>query len=445
MSLRGLASFTAGLGTGYLNQLRRNDDLARQDRLDAMREKEFGLREQEHALRIDEANAAKRQREAQAEMDRVEAEALAPVAPKQVALANYSAPNPDGSTTPKSAIQPDADAAQNAINVMRQEGDVPGDKAGVSTGYQVRALGGRKNLYAGVSAAADAAKFAQENQGSSYARHMDLVDRLSAIPGGRKRAEEIMTKAKALRQEGVMDALHLVDQGRPEDALALFNSTGTVKAPDGAVIKTDRNAKDFLGRPGVHQLVGADGSVLVPDIRAYALSHIFTPHEGAALERATNRDAVADSRDERDFGLREKSTNATIRNQEGMLALHRDSASRANAAASGEGAIKKAESILGRKLTGAERERLAGFGRDEDQISKFASEAALSGVKSGTVQPEEAASVRSRIIRENAGNTGAAKLKQILDQAKASGNLQAVIDQAVKAGVSPDAIKAIGY
>lgn len=87
MSMKGLASFAAGLGTGYLYQLRRNDDLARQDRLDAMREKEFGLREQEHALRIDEANAAKRQREAQAEMDRVEAEALAPVASKQVALA----------------------------------------------------------------------------------------------------------------------------------------------------------------------------------------------------------------------------------------------------------------------------------------------------------------------------------------------------------------------
>ncbi len=127
-----------------------------------------------------------------------------------------------------------------------------------------------------------------------YDKEMQVAKRLAQAAGGYERAQAIIARAKALRNEGVLDTLNRLDANDPQAAWEAFNSSGAARMPPGSKFVQQGTSKDpYTGvEKPTWKLVGQDGAVINPDIRGSVYAHVFTPKERISLESSrTNNDA----------------------------------------------------------------------------------------------------------------------------------------------------------
>ena len=263
----------------------------RQARMDALGEEKFGW---ERARAGDD----RRKRDNELALDKIENNATQ----AGVVQNNLGAVvSTDASGQVTTALQPDEKTAENAISIQRQEeGSTPTATAAPATlvaqpASSVGLINGKQKLFTGLNAATEAANWSKDNQGSGYASHMALVDQLtnSGIPGARQRADAMRVRAKEMRGEGVMEALTLLNQDKPEDAKKIFNSSGAVKIPDDQQFQkstvTDPVTK--VAR-SVWSVVDANGNTIVPDVSTAARGYLIGYKDQVALDHSDRNFAL---------------------------------------------------------------------------------------------------------------------------------------------------------
>lgn len=276
---RGLLSFAGGLANGYISEDRRLEEKARTDRLDEMRAQEFGWRKED-------ADYQRGQRQQAKTLDELEAQPFSAGVPKPVAAVTTT----DAQGGTQSFAQPDRQTADFA----RQQQALEADSAPVAPAVplaseiqdatSVRALDGQRKLFTGLNSAAEAAKYVQDNPNSNYAKHMAAYNALAAAPGGRKRADEIMARAKELQSEGVMNAWGRLQSGDFEGAKREFDGVGAMKLPEGGRFDRAEEVDPVTGaKRSVFRVMNGD-QVVVPDVGLAIRSRLMTPYQAANLD-----------------------------------------------------------------------------------------------------------------------------------------------------------------
>lgn len=264
--MSGLAAFVAGLGGGYLKAQQQNREDERQDKRDAMLEEQF-------AWARDDAGEKRREREAkEAERQILRDGAKAGQIEDNVAGVTYT----DQAGQQRTAYQPDQATADFAAQQQRlEEGSAPQAPAVASnptatTATSVRDLTGNRKLFTGLTAAADAKRFADENPNASYAQFNAMAQRVLATTGNQELADKLLERAKKAEKEGAFKALAMLEAGNTDAALNAWNSTGAARLQPGQKFTT---VSDKAGNK-IHQVVNEDGSVAVPNVESALLNYI---------------------------------------------------------------------------------------------------------------------------------------------------------------------------
>lgn len=299
-----LASFVAGFGGGYLKADRQRIEDERQAKLDKMREDEFAMRKEDFAMRKTDAerlrtqqdeiyNDARTKREQSAAITDAVAKANQAGKIENAATVDYV----DASGQKKSAYQPDAATAQFAAQQQAMEEGVampgtPGSTTSVGKATAVSKLDGGRELFSGMDAAAKAKAYADENQPGSYAGYMSLSKRLAGMAGGQEMADAYLKRAKEAEKEGAFRSLTMLDAGDTEGALKAWNSTGSKRLETGQKFVT---VADAAGNK-THQVVDADGKVVVPNVERAMLRYL-SGIEGVAKQAEARDNAAAKIRE----------------------------------------------------------------------------------------------------------------------------------------------------
>ena len=287
-------AFLGGLANGGLSEyhrmqqekrLERQDDrqaelqaaqLARQKRMDAQAEEVHSINMQ-NALRVQ----AKQKQED--DIEQAYADAFAAGTPQSGSVVNGGIANQAIVNNPENA-QTVADFAAEPGVPSEVQQPAGATKPTVKPAAWVPQADGTKKLYTGLSAATDAAKFAKDNPMSSISRYQSLYDRVAAMPGGAKYADQIMAKVKQAQSEGAFQALNLAQAGRTEEALKLFNSGGLIKTNEGDYLAQDPIKKSAItGKPLV-KLLSKDGKPVIEDAEAALFGFMFSPAAAYKME-----------------------------------------------------------------------------------------------------------------------------------------------------------------
>lgn len=287
-----LASFVAGFGGGYLRARDKEYDRERQAKLDARQERLDAQQTEQFGWARDAAAAAQRERDNREALDKAVTEGSQAGTVQNAAAVSYT----DADGAKKTAYQPDLQTAQFAADQQRlEEGQSLTPPATPSApqaeqAASVRTLGGARRLFSGLTAAADAKKFADENPVTPYAKYMALSERLAGMAGGQEKADAYLKRAKEAEKEGAFRALTMLEAGDPDGALKAWNSTGAKRLDAGQAFKT---LTDKAGNK-THQVVNSDGSVAVPNVEQAMLRYL-SGIEGVAKQaeaRAATRAKV---------------------------------------------------------------------------------------------------------------------------------------------------------
>lgn len=287
-------AFMGGLAKGGLEEWHRQRQMERLERQDdrqaefqaAQLARQAKMDERAEALHNIQLQSALRTQTKQQQEDAIEqayADAYAIGQPQSGAVVNGGVANNATVSNPENASIV-ADFAANP-GIPPQEGQQePTSKPTVEPAAWVPQADGSRKLYSGMSAAADAAKFAQENPTSSISRFKALHAKIAALPGGAKYADQIMAKIKEAQSEGAFQALNLAQSGRTEEALALFNRDGLIKTSEGDYLAHDPTKKSALtGKPLV-RLLNKDGKPVIDDAEAALFGFMFSPAAAYKME-----------------------------------------------------------------------------------------------------------------------------------------------------------------
>ena len=284
-----LASFVAGFGGGYLKARDKEYDRERQAKLDERQAKLDAQQEEQFGWARNTAAAAQRERDNRDALDKAVTEGMDVGRVKDAAAVSYT--GADGAQ--KTAYQPDMQTAQFAAEQQQLEEAqslTPPATPGAPKAEQaasVRTLDGARRLFSGLTAAADAKKFADENPVTPYAKYMALSERLASMAGGQEKADAYLKRAKEAEKEGAFRALTMLDAGDPDGALKAWNSTGAQRLQPGQKFVT---VTDKAGNK-THQVVNEDGSVAVPDVERTMLRYLSGI--SGVVEQAKARDKAA--------------------------------------------------------------------------------------------------------------------------------------------------------
>lgn len=291
----GMAAF-AGLGNAVATGLRlgydqqeRERQAARESKLDAQREEQFGWER-------GRAQEEQRQRESKQAIDKAITDTMtAGQVDNNAGAVTYT--NDAGEQ--KTAAQPDKQTADFAAQQQAlEEGSAPTAPTTPSnpqsqTASSVRTLNGSRKLFTGLDAARQAKQYTDENGPSTYAKYAALSEKLAGMAGGQEIADKYLARAKQADKEGAFKALTLLNAGHPEEAAKAWNGTGASRLEDGQTFKT---VTDRSGGK-VHQVLNGDGTVAVPDVEQALLAHI-TGIEGVVSAANKRADARAKFQEE---------------------------------------------------------------------------------------------------------------------------------------------------
>lgn len=237
---RGMVSFLAGMGAGYIKAKDKALEQERQAKIDARAD-------WEHQRKVD---AATKEDAVNAEM----ATAMNPVATGSLVT----------DAAGSNAFTKDADAAAMLADMAGAKND------GVMTQHATRVAG---TAYTDPAKAAEATKLAMTPDAESQ-RVQDVYRRngmrdkamqeFTANENYKKALEERKTR---METEGVTTALGLLRAGAPEQAMEAFQKSGSIKLPEGSKFVQVDGTDMWTGQPGkIWAIQGSDGKTIVADV-----------------------------------------------------------------------------------------------------------------------------------------------------------------------------------
>lgn len=250
----GLAAFTAGLGSGYLNA-------SRQAKLDAQGDEDRAMRKQEFDAKMDDVNQAKSLRLSLADAAR-------PIGVQQGA---------GGSVRPDSMDNRDVGLPENA--------DLP--NGGLTLGnYKVAGKGYQDASTADAAAAAQNTPDAiAKRQGQAYrlagqpGQALDIEQKQAAITGAQ------ITQAKKIKEEGFIDAARASRTGDPQAVFDAFNKSGTMKLTGMPTVTPVERELPGIGKVTTYdysgQVIGPDGQPKDVKVNSHDFSMQTLPFEKA--------------------------------------------------------------------------------------------------------------------------------------------------------------------
>jgi hypothetical protein len=285
-----LASFAAGFGGGYLKARDKEYERERQEKADARQAKLDDMQTELHQANMARLSAEQRDRSNKEAIDRAITEGMSAGTVQDAGAVRYT----DADGAQKTAYQPDLKTAEFAAEQQRlEEGQslTPPTTPSAPQAEQaasVRTLGGARRLFSGLTAAADAKKFVDENPITPYAKYMAMSEKLSTMAGGQEKADAYLKRAKEAEKEGAFRALTMLDAGDPEGALKAWNSTGAKRLGEGQKFVT---VTDKAGNK-IHRVVNSDGLVVVPNVEQAMLRYL-SGIEGLTKQAETRANARA--------------------------------------------------------------------------------------------------------------------------------------------------------
>lgn len=246
---RGMVSFLAGMGTGYIKAKDKALEQERQAKIDARAD-------WEHNQKVDAAN-----KQAKVDQDLIDAAAPRQAVSGEVIEAGgqklFSA-DPGQAAQVKSMVDSIAELEGAAPAVQQPGYAVTGSMA---RGHQI-----------GAGAAPDVAALntpdAESQRVQDVYRRAGMRDKamaeFTANENYKKALEERKTK---METEGVTTALGLLRAGAPEQAMEAFQKSGSIKLPEGSRFVQVDGTDMWTGKPGkIWAIQGSDGKTIVADV-----------------------------------------------------------------------------------------------------------------------------------------------------------------------------------
>lgn len=145
----------------------------------------------------------------------------------------------------------------------------------------VDSVGGQRRIFTGLDAAVQAQRFDQSRPVQDYTKYRQIYDQLSQMPGGRKYADEVLSRMELARKEGTWNALVALENGKVDEAISIYNQVGESRIPDGArFVRTGTIKSPFDGEDAPsYALVDPQGKPLIQDIHTALMNRLITPEE----------------------------------------------------------------------------------------------------------------------------------------------------------------------
>lgn len=291
---RGMVSFLAGMGTGYIKAKDKAYEQERQAKIDARAD-------WEHNQKVDAAN-----KQAKVDQDLIDAAAPRQAVSGEVIEAGgqklFSA-DPGQAAQVKSMVDSIAELEGAAPAVQQPGYAVTGSMA---RGHQI-----------GAGAAPDVAALntpdAESQRVQDVYRRSGMRDKamqeFTANEAYKKAISERMTK---METEGVTTALSLLKAGAPEQAMEAFQKSGSVKLPEGSKFVQVDGTNMWTGQPGkVWSAVGPDGKTIVADVGQVTAKYLGL--DGIIKQEADlAKNKQTQSNSDRDHKLKEKEVGAKV-------------------------------------------------------------------------------------------------------------------------------------
>lgn len=282
---RGMVSFLAGMGTGYIKAKDKALEQERQAKIDARAD-------WEHQRKVD---AATKEDAVNAEM----ATAMNPVATGSLVTDSAGS----------NAFTKDADAAAMLADMAGAKND------GVMTQHATRVAG---TAYTDPAKAAEATKLAMTPDAESqrvqdvYRRNGMRDKAMQEFTANEAYKKAISERMTTMETEGVTAALGLLKAGAPEQAMEAFQKSGSVKLPEGSKFVQVDGTNMWTGQPGkVWSAVGPDGKTIVADVGQVTAKYLGL--DGILKQEAElSKNTQTQSNSDRDYKLKEKEVGAKV-------------------------------------------------------------------------------------------------------------------------------------
>jgi hypothetical protein len=363
-----IAAFIAGMGTGYVNGTRYEDERKRREERDRREQEEHDARMGDRADRLADKQKLR--------------DAAAPVA---VETPNDVKVDDDGNAMPAvPAYRVGAQRfdSQEAAAAAATKGNAPGAR-------QARMLGAMEQTgdYAGAAQLRTATVQAQAAEQQLADRAMR--DRLTSITTPNELAT-LISETPADGQGGALKIKAVTSADGKSFGFVKVGADGSEQPVPGSFSNDER------GMEKARTLVAG-----------YTTPEMRQQHFRWEAEREQRANEFAETRkmEQKRIDLTAQHYRNTEANQAATIGIARENATEAREqrkAQTLEGKVGALETALGRKLEGAERDsavlKLAGLGKDEESLTKFAQTVVAEGVKGGTIAPENVGVARQKII-----------------------------------------------
>jgi hypothetical protein len=386
-----LKSFIGGMAGGYINETRRQEDRARQDKLDLMREQEFNLRKRQLEGQIDDQDSERAIKKSLLEADQDLPEAQ------------------DGTAVQVGGVlsgNTDAESAANSAQAVRDANAQlsPQDQIPQAEATPIKAVGSKTFLATpGGLKAAEAYRTEGNTEEGRIKRKAEAIRQLRGSEAAQKFMTDWTTNQEALHQAQISTIRRV----------GLEKITARDYAGFADLYSKYDDGKEIVFEPGqggggtfaIYQGDPKDGKRIGAidfkdqDEAARKFVDLMDPVGAVKRREEMAKESKLDSRWTQEFDLRKKTAEATISNL-------RASAGRAARSDDPLYGFNKAKIVFkaayGREPTQEEAIKLAGLGADsyEKSDAQFASDIVKAGATAGTVMPEDAAVKRNNIITQ---------------------------------------------
>lgn len=246
---RGMVSFLAGMGTGYIKARDKAYEQERQAKQDAWMEEQRS-----------------RQRQDWQEADAVKAGIKDASATRELSTGTVTEAGGQKlfSADPGQAAQ----VKSMVDSIAELEGSAPATQA---SGYAVTGPMSKGHKI-GTGSAPDVATLNTPDAESQrvqdvYRKHGMRDKAMAEFTANEAYKKAIKERMTTFETEGVSKALGLLRMGAPEQAMEAFQKSGSVKLPEGSKFVQADGTDMFTGQPGkVWSVVGPDGKTIVADV-----------------------------------------------------------------------------------------------------------------------------------------------------------------------------------
>jgi hypothetical protein len=419
--MSGIAAFVAGLGTGYVNGARYKNEQEHQQKRDQQDQERHDAflsdREEKKARQKTLTDAAR---------------------PLEVEQPNDVLKDDDGNDMP--AVP--AFRAGGQRFETREAASAVADKGNAPAARQARMLGAMEQTGDFAGAAQLRASQAQATAAEQQLADRAMRDKLVSLRTPEELAG-LISETPADGQNGGLKVRAVMSPDGKNFGFVKIGADGKEQPVPGVFSNDER---------GMEKARSLVAGYTTPEMRQQHMRWEAEREQRAAEFAATKQFQ------EKQLAAQTAHYRASEGNQAASLRISQDNATEAKKLRESQtlgGKVAALETVLGRPLSGDEREsaalKLAGLGKDEESISKFAATVVTEGVKGGTIAPENVGAARQQVIRSikqaNQDSETAQVISSELERAKSdSGAYASTYAKVLQIkGVTPEYLNSIGY